>query len=185
MRLRKHELHEHVYSTSFKDSSPALRAHIFKERTTKSYGFQHDPIACRHQRFVQFVHDTELQILHVSILEFECVCLESKLSNLLGVCSDVLLRSSVQLLHPDCRPNTHRQSTGSTTRINLQVDSLTHLSATALAQRFPLLWAFHRRCACLRIFSQACQCRRLYLSCRLTAPMKRPGTSSLAFSPDG
>ena len=58
-------------------------------------------------------------------------------------------------------------------------------ASTALVQRFPLLWAFHRRCACLRIFSQACQCRRLYLSCRLTAPMKRPGTSSLAFSPDG
>ena len=57
-------------------------------------------LACRHMRFVQFVHDTELQLLHVSILEFECVSLESKLSNLLGVCSKELLRVSVELLHP-------------------------------------------------------------------------------------
>ena len=62
---------------------------------------QHDPIAscddlarC-HKRFVQFVHDTELQILHVSIPESECGSLQSKLSNLLSFCSNVLLALEV------------------------------------------------------------------------------------------
>ena len=91
-------------------------------------GLHHNPIASRniiahcHQRFVPFVHNTELQILHVTILKFERRSLEPKLSNFLTVCSKVLLRSSVQLLHPNCRRNTHRQSTSNTTRANRQID---------------------------------------------------------------
>ena len=69
--------------------------------------------------------------MHVTILKFECRSLEPKLSNLLGVCN-VLLRGSVQLLHPDRRCNTNWQSAGHTTRVNGQIDSLSQPSVDCI-----------------------------------------------------
>ena len=60
---------------------------------------------------MQFVHDAELQTLHISILKLECRSLEPKLTDFLSVCSDVLLRISIQLLHPNGRCSTHWQLT--------------------------------------------------------------------------
>ena len=106
------------------------------ERATLVFWLQHDPIAnsdnfarC-HQRFVQLVHDTELQTLKIATLKLERRSLEPKLPDFLIVRSNFLLKSSVQLLHPNCGRNTHRQSTSSTTRVNRQIDSLSNSAST-------------------------------------------------------
>ena len=65
--------------------------------------------------------------LNINFFSSPCWSLEPKLPDFVSVCSNVLLRSSVQLLHPNSRCNTHRQRTGSTTRVERQVDSLSHL----------------------------------------------------------
>ena len=88
-------------------------------------------LARRHQRFVQFVHDTELQTLHVTVLELERGRLEPKLADPLSICSNVFSRILIQLLHPNGKCKTHWLCTGSTIRVNRQVDSV--------AQR-PLHW---------------------------------------------
>ena len=92
--------------------------------------------------FLQLVHNTELQILHVTILKLECRSLESRLSNLLNVCSNVFLRSSVQLLQSICGRNTHGQSTGGTTRVNRQIDSLSQLSVDSIGAKVSTLVGF-------------------------------------------
>ena len=81
---------------------------------------------------MQLVHNTALKILHATILELVCPSLDPELSNFLRVCSNLLLMSSVQLLHPNCGCNTFQQSTGSTTRVTRQIDPLSQLSVNSI-----------------------------------------------------
>ena len=59
----------------------------------------------------------------------------------LSVRSNVLLVSPVQFLHPD-RGCDNRQSTGSTTRVNRQINSLTHLGVDSVGARVTTLAGF-------------------------------------------
>ena len=92
--------------------------------------------------FCNLSSDTELQILHITILKFERWSLEPKLPDFLRVCSNVLLRSSFQLLHPNSSCNTHRQRTGSTNRVDRQVDSLSPLRVDRIRIQVSSLVAF-------------------------------------------
>ena len=103
---------EHENSVSFKDSSPTLRAYVLNERTTLVFMLQHkfifcnDDIARRHQGVVQFVHDADLQTLHISVLKLECksleaMCLRGSLFNSCNPTADATPTDNAQTAQPE------------------------------------------------------------------------------------
>ena len=113
--------------------------------------------------------------------------LESKLSNLSrrlqqcnlkGLCSTLPSRSQMQQPTGKAKAAQPESIVRSLLSPSLSVDRIGHQglhSCRPSTDAAPVSGSFFQA-------SQSC---RLYLSCRLTAPMKRPATSSLSFSPDG
>ena len=116
---------KHVYTVSFKNPFPAATTW---HAATKS--------VCSLSMTLNF------KTLHVPILEFECRNLETKFPNFPSIRCNVLLESPVQVLHPDRGCDPGWQSTGSTTGVNRQTDSLTHLGVDSSGSQISTLVGF-------------------------------------------